>query len=539
MNSRPQRYYPTNYDKTTLCKTIVSVETRAGSSIFGGDHSGLHYASTSSDSDAEDNGGLCLKESKRERANERTAHSLQSTKKSNERRTMHRQQKNLNPNVSVSSYRTLKKQNNENAMKQQQQKWYCEKENKRPSNCKVLTSHMTSKTSNKEGTKKKKLPCQEPYSATSSQSTSVTNCSSDSDVDSEDNRELCFRESKNEIVNKSPARYRSLLPLLPSGVRYASTSSDLDAEDNGWLCWKKSKREKANEHTAHSLHSIHRQQENHRTLNKENNAMKQQHQKRYCEKENKRPSNRNGLSKVANVLTSHMTSKTSNIEGTKKKKLPCQEPNPGTFFQSTSVTNCSSDPDVDSEDNRELCFRESKNEEVKKGPARFSSLLSVPPTSKSKNKDIQKHSPNISNIFCGPSSIDVFLSCMTSKMSIKEETGKHHWEASWYQGIGKPDLMYGPYEMKYWVTVDGYFRKEIIGGYGAIIRDERGKPIVAFSGISVVPVSDLHHKLQGMVEGLKLAYKYKLLHIELSCNSERVVNIVTRILDTINGCGIH
>ncbi|XP_026441956.1 uncharacterized protein LOC113341186 [Papaver somniferum] len=315
MKSRPQRYYPTNYDKTTLCKTIgksVSVETRDGSSIFGGDHSGLHYASTSSDSDAEDNGGLRLKESKRERATERTAHSLQSTKKSNERRTMHRQQ------------------------------------------------------------------------------------------------------------------------------------------------------------------------ENHRTLNKENNAMKQQQQKRYCEKENKRPSNHNVLSKVTNVLTSHMTSKTSNKEGTKKKKLPCQEPNPGTFFQSTSVTNCSSDPDVDSEDNRELCFRESKNEEVKKGPARFSSLVALLPTSKSKNKDMQKQSANISYIPCGPSSVDVFLSCITSKMSIKEETGKHHWEASWYQGIGKPNSMYGPHEMKYWVTVDGYFIKEIIGGYGAIIRDDRGKPIVAF-----------------------------------------------------------
>lgn len=42
-----------------------------------------------------------------------------------------------------------------------------------------------------------------------------------------------------------------------------------------------------------------------------------------------------------------------------------------------------------------------------------------------------------------------------------------------------------------------------------------------------------------MVEGFKLALKYELLDIELGCNSKRVVNIVMRILDTINGCGIH
>lgn len=119
---------------------------------------------------------------------------------------------------------------------------------------------------------------------------------------------------------------------------------------------------------------------------------------------------------------------------------------------------------------------------MNKGPGGFISLSSLLPTTESKNKEMQKQSAKISNIPCGPSIIDVFLSCMTSKMSIKEETGKHQWEASWYQGIGKPDSIYGPYEMKYWVTVDGYFRKEIIGGYGAIIRDERGKPMLLFLG---------------------------------------------------------
>lgn len=62
MNSRPQRYYPTNYDKTTLCKATgksVSIETHEGSSIHGGDLSG------SSDSDAEDNGRFRLRESKK------------------------------------------------------------------------------------------------------------------------------------------------------------------------------------------------------------------------------------------------------------------------------------------------------------------------------------------------------------------------------------------------------------------------------------------------------------------------------------------
>lgn len=78
------------------------------------------------------------------------------------------------------------------------------------------------------------------------------------------------------------------------------------------------------------------------------------------------------------------------------------------------------------------------------------------------------------------------------------------------------------------------------GGSGAIIHDELGKPIVAFSGISRVPVSFLHHQLEGMIEeGLGLTLKYQLLDIVLGCNSKRAVNIVSRVLGTINGCRSH
>ncbi|XP_026414430.1 uncharacterized protein LOC113310089 [Papaver somniferum] len=471
------------------------------------------------------------------------------------------QQENQNPNTPVSRRKNAKKQ---------QQNLYYKNENKRLSNHNVLTSHLTSKTSNNVKTKKKS-PSEEPGRIT------VEACHSsglDVDpVDSEDNRGLCLQQEnqnpnalcscrKNANKQQQNLYYENENKRLPN--RNVLTSHMTSKTSNNEKT-KKSPSEESGRITVEACHSsdldvdpvdsednrgLCLQQENQNPntpVSRRKNAKKQQ-QDLYFVNENRRPLNPLDL----NVPTSHMTSKTSNKEKTKKKKPLSEEPGCITVKACHSsdsdvdyvCRSSDSDDSVDSEDNRGLCSPETKSEKVSKGPARLSSLLSLLATSKNKNKDMQQQKAKFSNIPRGPSSIDGCLSFMTSKMKINEETKRHQldkeqWEASWYQGIGKPNSKYGPHEMTYWVTVDGYFRKERGGGCGAIIRDELGKPIVAFSGISRVPVSFLHHQFEGMIEGLGLALKYQLLDIVLGCNSKRAVNIVSRVLGTINGCRSH
>ncbi|XP_026427129.1 putative uncharacterized protein DDB_G0293878 [Papaver somniferum] len=402
--------------------------------------------------DSEDNRGLCL------------------------------QQENQNPNALGSCRKNAKKQ---------QQNLYYENENKRLSNHNVLTSHMTSKTSNNEKTKKKS-PSEEPGRLT------VEACHSsglDVDpVDSEDNRGLCLQQ-ENQNPNslgscrKNAKKQQQNLYYENENKRLSNcnvlTSHMTSKMSNNEKTKKKSPSEEPGRITVEACHSsgldvdpvdsednrgLYMQQENqnpYTPVSRRKNAKKQQ-QDLYFVNENRRPLNPLDL----NVLTSHMTSKMSNNEKTKKKKPLSEEPG-GTVkacYSSDSdvdyvCRSSDSDDSVDSEDNTGLCSPETKSEKVSKGPARLSSLLSLLPTSKNKNKDMQQQKAKFSNIPRGPSSIDGCLSFMTSKMKINEETKRHQldkeqWEASWYQGIGKPNSMYGPHEMTYWVTVDGYFRKK-------------------------------------------------------------------------------
>ncbi|OVA16176.1 hypothetical protein BVC80_8519g9 [Macleaya cordata] len=91
--------------------------------------------------------------------------------------------------------------------------------------------------------------------------------------------------------------------------------------------------------------------------------------------------------------------------------------------------------------------------------------------------------------------------------------------------------------LKWWVKIDGCFRKPEkggyggFGGYGAIVHDNTGKEIVAAAGVSERPVSNLYHKLQGVKLGLKLAKEYGCAVVEVSTNSLYAVNVASMPYD--------
>ncbi|KAI3843074.1 hypothetical protein MKX03_018329 [Papaver bracteatum] len=101
-------------------------------------------------------------------------------------------------------------------------------------------------------------------------------------------------------------------------------------------------------------------------------------------------------------------------------------------------------------------------------------------------------------------------------------------------GAGKSNIIFSsehkirPDDL-YWINTDGYFRKEEpIAGYGAIVRDGSGNPIVACSGINPKPFSLIYHQLEGIRAGLVLAKEKGIRNIEMCCNSERTREVILR-----------
>lgn len=72
--------------------------------------------------------------------------------------------------------------------------------------------------------------------------------------------------------------------------------------------------------------------------------------------------------------------------------------------------------------------------------------------------------------------------------------------------------------------------REAIRGYGAIVRDSSGNPIVACSGSSDSS-SLLYHQLEGVRAGLQLAKKMGIRKIEMCCNSEQTREVILRFQD--------
>ncbi|KAI3843070.1 hypothetical protein MKX03_018325 [Papaver bracteatum] len=94
-----------------------------------------------------------------------------------------------------------------------------------------------------------------------------------------------------------------------------------------------------------------------------------------------------------------------------------------------------------------------------------------------------------------------------------------------FRGAGESNLNT---DCMYWINTDGYFRKEEhVAGYGAIVRDGYGNPIVACSGKSK-PFSLIYHQLEGIRAGLQLAKDKGISKVELCCNSERTREVILR-----------
>lgn len=86
----------------------------------------------------------------------------------------------------------------------------------------------------------------------------------------------------------------------------------------------------------------------------------------------------------------------------------------------------------------------------------------------------------------------------------------HNWVDTWSRGDNWVD------EDRIWVvSVDGFFRRKRKAGYGVMIRDLYGVPIVASASAYRKHVSWLYHALQGIDRGLELAIKYGLNNVFL------------------------
>ncbi|XP_026423562.1 uncharacterized protein LOC113319522 [Papaver somniferum] len=97
---------------------------------------------------------------------------------------------------------------------------------------------------------------------------------------------------------------------------------------------------------------------------------------------------------------------------------------------------------------------------------------------------------------------------------------KNDWVASW----NKKD----PRELKTWIDVYAYFRKEQgDGGYGVILRNVVGKPIVASAKHSAEGKSFFFYQvLLGIKVGLKLAERHVLFDHSVRCNSIKVPQLI-------------
>ncbi|OVA00728.1 hypothetical protein BVC80_9083g12 [Macleaya cordata] len=101
-------------------------------------------------------------------------------------------------------------------------------------------------------------------------------------------------------------------------------------------------------------------------------------------------------------------------------------------------------------------------------------------------------------------------------LDMQHEVGKCIWKRRW---SSSPVI--------FWVNIDGCFRKREKGGYGAIIRDNHAKPIVASARVSECgPVSVLYHQLQGLKRGLELAKEFRCRHIRVCTSSYYTVAVL-------------
>ncbi|OVA09159.1 hypothetical protein BVC80_8223g13 [Macleaya cordata] len=95
-----------------------------------------------------------------------------------------------------------------------------------------------------------------------------------------------------------------------------------------------------------------------------------------------------------------------------------------------------------------------------------------------------------------------------------------------------------PYNIIYRVNIDGHLSKHGYGGYAAIVRDHKGKAIVAAAGSSGRPVPRLYLDLQGVKRGLELALKYGCPRVEV-CTDSLYVSRIAGNKPSLDGMNFH
>ncbi|MCL7025916.1 hypothetical protein MKW94_016107 [Papaver nudicaule] len=91
------------------------------------------------------------------------------------------------------------------------------------------------------------------------------------------------------------------------------------------------------------------------------------------------------------------------------------------------------------------------------------------------------------------------------------------WVDSWPSGNSSSMQISG----YYFLNIFGYYRKKKkSGGYGVVLRDPYGRPVIASALAQSSGKSNLYHVLDGVNAGLSLAVKHGIYDLKLMCNSQ-------------------
>ncbi|OVA18575.1 hypothetical protein BVC80_1831g115 [Macleaya cordata] len=178
------------------------------------------------------------------------------------------------------------------------------------------------------------------------------------------------------------------------------------------------------------------------------------------------------------------------------------------FFKISAKTHQADIPKCGTTQQADLCSKKKKHSASRystSGSSGSSSLSSVNTNKKKKNKKKKKRRQNKKKIL------------QNYQYEEDEELQRAEEDQQDEQSISSDVL--------YIVHTDGCFRKGEKGGYGAILLDNHGKPIVAAAGVSERPLSVLYHQLQGVKRGLELAKKHGCLRVKVLCNSKYAVGV--------------
>ncbi|KAI3848028.1 hypothetical protein MKW92_003662 [Papaver armeniacum] len=102
--------------------------------------------------------------------------------------------------------------------------------------------------------------------------------------------------------------------------------------------------------------------------------------------------------------------------------------------------------------------------------------------------------------------------------------GKESWIESWFLKSEKDRKGY------HYLNIYGFYKKVTgVEGYGVILRDPCGKPVVASASVQQNRKSYFYHVLDGVKAGLALALEHNIYDLKLLCNSETLAGCLRLI----------